>query len=225
MYSLRAPTAIRKVFSLSGNSIQRSSPSGDGGVDSRSRSVCFLARLPQVFIEHQRRVPGRELSKNMTWQLAQLRTRAMASKTARSSASRATNASTAPTGSSACQVSSPDVERRGTGTGRAAARLMRRRVGELIDLTSAPDRAAEISSKIASRSFCASRSTKAPGRFIEPGPNGPNSLTHAASAAGSESSSVAPVVPRRRKVLMKSRQRRPVPCGKWESPAWITLPF
>ena len=44
------------------------------------RRVIFLARLPQVPIEHQRRVPGRELSRNMALHpgFAQSRTRVIA---------------------------------------------------------------------------------------------------------------------------------------------------
>jgi hypothetical protein len=85
----------------------RASGHCDPRVEGRPRSACFLARLPQAFIEHHRRVPGRELSRNITWQpgLAQLRTLDIASETDRSRASLATSARSAATGSSACQLS------------------------------------------------------------------------------------------------------------------------
>jgi predicted MFS family arabinose efflux permease len=90
-----------------------------------SRRVVFLARLPQVPIEHQRRVPGREPSRKSAPHRgpAHSRTRVIAADVTRSRASRAIRASVAVTGSAARHWTRPDASRLGTGTGSAAARL------------------------------------------------------------------------------------------------------
>jgi hypothetical protein len=72
-----------------------------------ARKVVFLAQLPQVFIEHQRRVPGREVSRNMARQpgFAQSCTREIAAEVTRSSASLAIRARVACTGALVSQTS------------------------------------------------------------------------------------------------------------------------
>jgi predicted MFS family arabinose efflux permease len=114
------------------------------------RKAAFLAWLPQVLMSHQRRAPGRELSRNSTRQsgLAHSRRRPTDGEVTKSSASRAMSASTAGTGAAACQLSCQLASIFGAGTGRAAAWLM---ISRLAGAQAAPSRAAAISSRTASR--------------------------------------------------------------------------